>query len=172
MGEFQPYQVVAIRMRHPQRPGAESACCLGQGVRRSQRRAWDFEQNLRGERQRAADRHQSTPGRDIQCSGKLQQIFALFVAATNENRDSDGEARPLTPLCFGIRCTLQTDPFRREIAAVPHLGGQTTPHGNVICGNKPVKLPVIPYKSAAEPLPPPNLFLLLFTYSPAFNLEL
>ena len=98
MGELEPDQMVAIRVRYPQRSGAEIPRRLGQGVRRSQRRAGDFQQNLRGERQRAANRNQGSARGNVQCGGKLKKIFAFFVAATNENRNSDGEARPLAPL--------------------------------------------------------------------------
>ena len=172
MGELESHQMVAIRVRHPQGSGAEIPCRFGEGVRRSQRSTGDFEQNLRGERQRAANRNQGTPGGNVQCGGKLEQIFALFVAATNENRDSDGEARPLAPLSFGIRCALQTYPFRREISVVPHLGGQTDVPGNVICGNKPVRLPVIPCKSSLNRPSQPYYFLLIFPLQTALNLEL
>ena len=61
MREFQPHQVVAIRVGDPQSSRSEITRSLGQGVHRSQRRTGNFEQNLCGERQRAANRHQSSP---------------------------------------------------------------------------------------------------------------
>ena len=126
MGELESHQMVAIRVCHPQGSGAEIPCRFGEGVRRSQRSAGDFEQNLRGERQRAANRNQGTAGGNVQCGGKLEQIFAFFVAATNENRDSDGEARPLAPLGFGIRCALQTHPLDARYRLSRTLGAKLT----------------------------------------------
>ena len=163
--------MIAIRMGDPQRPGAEVTRGLGQGVCRRERRAGDFEQNLRGKRQRAAHRHQSSARGYVQCGGKLQKILAFFVAATNENGDSDREARPLTPLSFRIRCSLQTDPFRREITPLPHLGGQTYQPGNAICRIKPASIPAIACKSVFGWVSRAGHILLLFAHAQALTLN-
>lgn len=72
MGEFKPYQMVTIRVRHPESSGPQVAGRLGQGVCHGQGRARDFEQNLRGKRQRAANRDHRPAGGDVQRGGKLQ----------------------------------------------------------------------------------------------------
>ena len=125
MGELEAHQMIAIRVRDAQGAGAQIAGRLGQRIGHSQRRTGDLQQNLRGERQRAAYSHERTTGGNIKRGGELQEFFALFVAAANKHRDSDRETRPFAPLCFRI-LTLQTDPFEREIALLSHLGGQTS----------------------------------------------
>ena len=58
MREFQPHQVVAIRVGDPQSSRSEITRSLGQGVHRSQRRTGNFEQNLceSGKERRTATR--------------------------------------------------------------------------------------------------------------------
>jgi hypothetical protein len=148
MGEFQAHQVITVGVGDPERAGAQIAGRLGKRARRSQRRAGYFQQNLRGERQRAANCDQGATRGDVQCGGKLEQVFAFFVPAADEDRYGDGETRPLAALCFSFYETLQTHPFTREMTLIPHLGGQTTRDRGIILGKKPGRFTAIPCKSA------------------------
>jgi hypothetical protein len=113
-GEFEAHQVVAIRVRHPQRSRPQIASCLGQRVRDGEGSAGDFQQNLRGERQRAAHGDEGATRRDVKRGGEFEDLLAFFVAAAHEDRYRDRETRPLTALCCDIQ-TLQTDLSKPEI---------------------------------------------------------
>ena len=90
MGEFEAHQVVAVGMGDPQSSGAKIASRLGQRICGSQGSAGDFQQNLRGERQRAANRHQSSARGDVQGGGEFQKFFSFFVPAANKDGYGDG----------------------------------------------------------------------------------
>lgn len=115
MRELEPDQVIAIGVGYAQSSGAQITGGLGQRTGNRQRGAGDLQQNLRGERQRTAHRDQGSARRDVQRRGKLKQLFAFFVTATNKHRYGNGETRPLSALWFRI-FTLQSDPYRLEIS--------------------------------------------------------
>ena len=92
--------MIAIGVRDPECARAQIAGRLGQRVGHGQGRAGDFQQNLRGERQRAANGDQGATGGDVQRGGELENILAFFVAAADEDGYSDGETRPFAALCF------------------------------------------------------------------------
>jgi hypothetical protein len=110
VGELEAYQMISVGVVHPQSSGSQIAGRLGQGACDRQRRAGNLQQNLLGERQRAAYSDQGAAGGDVERGGKLQEFLAFFVTAAYKNRDGDGKPRPLAALCF-LTGTLQTDPF-------------------------------------------------------------
>jgi hypothetical protein len=110
MGEFETHQMVAVGVRNSQGSSPKIAGRLGQRICGRQWRTGDLKQNLRGERQRAANGNQGATRGDVQRGGEFQKFFSFFVPATNEDGYGDGEARPFAALCFRIQ-TLQTDPF-------------------------------------------------------------
>src|SRR6476646_6644464 len=102
--------MIAIRVGDPHSSGAQIAGRLGQRVSHGQGRTGNLEQNLRGERQRAAHSDQGAAGGNIKRGGELQKLLAFFVAAAHKHWYRDRETWPLTALCFRIQ-TLQTNPF-------------------------------------------------------------
>jgi len=134
-GELEAHQMVAVGMGHPHGPRPQVAGCLGQRIGDGQGRARYLQQNLRGERQRAAHGNQRTAGGDIERGGKLQNLPTLFVATAHEYRYGDGKTGPLTTLCFGFR-TLQTNPFwtRDKLLLAPW--GPNQPDRACRCGQE------------------------------------
>ena len=147
MGELEPNQMVAVRVGDPESARPQVASGLGQRASRSQRRTGDFKQNLRGERQRAANGDQGATCGDVQRGGELEQILAFFIAASNKHGYRDGKTRPFAAVSFTICKTLQNHPSVREITLLPHLGGQTERPKVYILGKKPGRLPTIRGKS-------------------------
>jgi len=147
-------------MRDPKGASPQVARRLGQRTGGSQGSAGNFQQNLRGERQRAAYSHQGAPCRDIQRSGELKQVFAFLIAAANENGYGDGQAGPFAAIDFTICGTLQTHPSGREITPVPHLGGQTTGVRGTIPGKKPGRLRAIDGNPTVPAAGPATIFAL------------
>jgi hypothetical protein len=142
-GELEANQVVAIGMGDPERSCTQITSRLGQRVGNGQRRTGNLKQNLRGKRQRAANRDQGAARGNVKRGGELKKFFAFFVPAAHKHGYRDCETWPLTTLCFGIR-TPQTGLFKHKIANLPHLRGQTTLSMVAIRPRKPGELRVIP----------------------------
>ena len=100
--EFEADQVVALGVSHSQAACAQGTDGSGQHCRGRQRRTGDLEQNLRGGWKGSAHRHQSTPAADIEGSGKLKKLLALFIAGANKHRDGQGQSRPAATFFFGL----------------------------------------------------------------------
>ena len=106
--KFKAHQVVTFGVSYPHAFGPQSPGCLGKLSGRGERSAGNFEQNPRGERQRAANCNQRAGCTDIQSSGELEEVFALFITAANKNRNRQGKTRPDTAFRFGtLKCQTQ-----------------------------------------------------------------
>jgi hypothetical protein len=81
---------------------AQRASGLRQGCRGRQGRTRNLEQNLRCGRQGAANRYESTTRTHIECSGELEKLLSLLIAATDENGDCQGQSRPLPTFLLGF----------------------------------------------------------------------
>jgi hypothetical protein len=126
MREFHCDQVVAFRMVYAQRASPQSARGLGQGSSCSEWRAGYLQQNLRRERQHAADRYERTPGGDVKGCSKFEELFALLVPTANEHGNRQRKARPLAALYFRL-LTIQPSPLDlRYFLLSPHLVCQST----------------------------------------------
>src|SRR5207245_1232345 len=89
MREFHSDQVVAFRVVYAKCPRTQRARSFGQGSGRGEGRAGYFQQNLRGQRQRTANRYERTPSGDVKGCGKVEERVALRVPIS----------KPF-PLCF------------------------------------------------------------------------
>lgn len=87
--------MVALRVRNAKSACPQSSGGLRKGSSRNQRRAWNLQQNLRRERQRATHRNQRSPSRNVQSSSKLKHFFAVFVTAANKHWNCQRQAGPL-----------------------------------------------------------------------------
>lgn len=99
--ESQAQQVVAIGMTDAERSGAQGAGGGRKGHRSRQRGTGNFEDKLRGGRQRASYRHQSPSSADVQGSRKLKKFLALVVSAAHKDRDRQGQAGPSATFLLG-----------------------------------------------------------------------
>src|SRR5438034_1878782 len=79
MREFHSDQVVAFRVVYAKCARTQRARSFGQGSGRGEGRAGYFQQNLRGQRQRTANRYERTPSGDVKGCGKFEELFALLV---------------------------------------------------------------------------------------------
>jgi len=150
MGKLEAEQMVAIHVGYADGAGAQDTRSLGKGISGNQGRAGNLEQNLRRERQGAADGNQRSAGGDVQGCGEFQQLLAILVAAADKDRNRQGQAGPLTVLDFGAS-SLQPYPSNVDLThSLPHLGGQTDsrmwtprrtepPEGRASFENGPIK---------------------------------
>jgi hypothetical protein len=86
-GKLNPYQLVALGIGPPHDPALQIPGKPGQIGVCHRRSTGNFEQNLRGERQRTADSDQSTPGRNIQRGSKLQPFPVISLLAADKDRN-------------------------------------------------------------------------------------
>ena len=101
--------MVTFGVGYPHALGPQGTGGLGKLSGSSERSTGDLEQNPRGERQRAADSDERAGCADIQSSGELEEVFPLFVAAANKNRNRQWETRPDTAFRFGtLKCQTQS----------------------------------------------------------------
>jgi hypothetical protein len=82
------------------RARAQGTGCPGQIVRRRQGSTGNFEQNVCGTRQRAADGYQGTACADVESGGELKEVFALVVSTTHEDGNGKWESSPLSSFLF------------------------------------------------------------------------
>jgi hypothetical protein len=122
--ESQPHQLVGVGMADPYRLGSQVAAGLGQRCNRSQGNAGNFQQNLRGERQRPPHCDQGSSRGDVQRRRKLQQFLPALIAAADKNWNRQWQAGPLP--AFVLRSiSIQLWVLKPRNAPVsPHLGGQ------------------------------------------------
>ena len=92
--------------RGPWKPG-----CSGD------RRAGNFEQNLPGGRQGAADGHQRAAGADVQRRRELKEFLALIVPAADKHGDRKRKARPLSTISVSLASD-QRAPRKHSFPAV------------------------------------------------------
>jgi hypothetical protein len=124
--KLQSNQVVTLGMGDPERSSADRAGSFGKARRGCQRRTGDFERNLRRERERPTHRNQRSSSRNVQGGGKLEELFSLFIPATDEYWDCQWQTWPLAALCFRL-ASVQSIPLDTSVRPEsPHLGGQTT----------------------------------------------
>jgi hypothetical protein len=84
MREFHSDQVVAFRVVYAKCARTQRARSFGQGSGRGEGRAGYFQQNLRGQRQRTANRYERTPSGDVKGCGKFEELFALLVPTADK----------------------------------------------------------------------------------------
>jgi len=96
MRKLEADQLIPLGARTPDVARPKIPRGRGQIRRRKQGSAGDFQQNLRGERQRAAYGHQGSAGGNVQSRGKLQQLLAISVLTSDKNRNCQGQTRPIT----------------------------------------------------------------------------
>lgn len=72
LGEFQPQQMVTLRVGHSYRASLQGPNRLRQGVGRGHGRAGDLQRNGRGERQRATQCDQGATGGNVHGRSKLE----------------------------------------------------------------------------------------------------
>src|SRR5262249_39557195 len=107
--EFETYQMVTFGMGYTNALSAKSPGGLWELGGGRQRSTGYFEQNPRGERQRAAHGDERTGGAYVESRGKLKEVFALFVAATNKNRNRQRETRHDTAFYIeALKCQIPT----------------------------------------------------------------
>lgn len=94
--------MIAFRVRDAKGARTQRARCFRKGGRGREGRTGNLEQNLRSWRQRAANSHKGAPGAHIERGGKLKELLSLFIAATYENGDRQGQPRPLPTFLLGF----------------------------------------------------------------------
>jgi hypothetical protein len=99
-GELKAEQVISLSAVNAESTGPKGTRGPGQIGDSGQRRAGDFQQNLRGTRQSSPDGYQGPSGTDVESSGELEKVLALFVAAANEHGDGQWQACPLSAFFF------------------------------------------------------------------------
>ena len=125
MRELKTQKVVAFHVGYADGSGTQDSRSLREGISRNQRSAGDFQQNLRGQRQGAADGDQRSARGNVQRGGEFQQFFSVLVAAADKDRDCQWQTRPLPAFCF-CPSSLQRNPSKVNLThSLPHLGGQT-----------------------------------------------
>ena len=124
-GEFEADQMVAFGVGYAHGSSTQVARGSGKRIVCSERGTGDLEQNLRGERQRAAHGNQRSTGADIQGRGKFQEFFPLLIAAAHEYGDCQRQTWPAPSFSFQLP-SVQFALGERELTlSLPHLRGQT-----------------------------------------------
>jgi len=125
MRELKTQKVVAFHVGYADGSGTQDSRSLREGISRNQRSAGDFQRNLRGQRQGAADGNQRSARGNVQRGGEFQQFFSVLVAAADKDGDCEWQTRPLPAFCF-CPASLQPNPSKVNLThSLPHLGGQT-----------------------------------------------
>jgi hypothetical protein len=137
-------------MGYPHGLGAQVAAGLGQNRGRGQRNAGNLQQNLRGERQRAAYGDQGPSSRDIERSREFEHILATVVAASHKNRNRQRQTGPLAT--FILRSISIQDCSRKGLITrfLPHLGGQMGPGKTLVTRSKPSHAVCLPVNQAGN----------------------
>lgn len=126
VGESQADKLVGVGVGDPHGLSSQVAAGLGQKRSRRQRNTGNFQQNLRGERQRAPHCNQGPGCGDVQRSGELQQFLPALIAATDKNRNRQRQAGPLAAFILRL-ISIQNESSKGGIHLfLPHLGGQMT----------------------------------------------
>ena len=131
--------MVTIHVGYSHSAGAQDAGSLGKGVAGDEGCAGYLQQNLRRERQGAADGDQGASCGNIQCCGEFQQFLAILVAAADKNGNCQRQPGPLPAFSFR-GSSLQPYPSRMDLTqSLPHLVGQTGSGIWTLLGAKPLK---------------------------------
>jgi hypothetical protein len=102
LGKLKSQQVVTIRVSYPENFRSQIARVLWDGCGGGERCARNFQRNLRRWPQSPMNRHQHTPGGNVQCSGELKEVFAILVVTPDKYRYCEGQTNPFTALHFRL----------------------------------------------------------------------
>ena len=111
--KFQAQKVIIVQMSNPNRPCPNGPGRRANAVCRTNRSTGNLQRNRARLGQRAPDDDQSSPGRNVNRSGKLQRFLAVLVSTADENRYCQAEPRPLA-LFFSRGVRTQLPPVQNK----------------------------------------------------------
>src|SRR5579862_443131 len=131
--------MVTIHVSYPHGAGPQDARSLGKGVAGDQGCAGYLQENLRRERQGAADGDQGASCGNVQCCSEFQQFPAILIATADKNGNCQRQPWPLPAFSFG-GSSLQPSSSRMDLThSLPHLVGQTVSGIWTLSGAKPLE---------------------------------